>query len=134
MPCGTGTDRDPPVHQLSFRDEIGHAAMACRRSMCSEPVRPWATSTQRFAVRVIDRGHVMCSDAPASCNTQLRASNSKPPTHACGVQCLYVSEPSKGSEQSGQMALVALSVCHVSELLSGNKGKTAARRTAAVFR
>jgi hypothetical protein len=90
--------------------------MACRRSMCSETNHACAAMGYQHAeiCCASDRGHVMCADV-ATRNYVHQATN------ACGVQCLYVS---RLKEQAGQMAL---SVCHVIELLSG-KGKTAAGR------
>lgn len=91
MPCGTGTDRDP--RWTSFRDKIGHAAMACRRSMCSETNHACAAMGYQHAeiCCASDRGHVMCADA-ASCNTQLCASS-----HQRMWGSVFVREPSKGT-------------------------------------
>lgn len=112
-PAPIGTPGEPASETRSDMQPWSVAALcAPRRTM---PVRPWATSTQRSAVRVIEDMWCVRTRQVATRNYVHQATN------ACGVQCLYVS---RLKEQAGQMAL---SVCHVIELLSG-KGKTAAGR------
>ena len=83
---------------ISFRDKIGHPAMACCHSLYSEPNHAWTARDTIAGTEigcVSDCGHVMCADA-ASCTNAWWGS-------------VFVYEPSKGTGRQ-----MALAVCHVS--------------------